>query len=179
MDIDKKQITDAHLDNIRRAWLLVIPAIIAIISSAVFTGIWLTAHSRADASWAKIADRINASDRFLLANIQRDSRSIYLQLLRSQISPQSDASGVESLIKELDELELRERDIMRRYDPSYVSIRPSAKEVVFQIMTEMPYPILFTISLGLGIFLFVIARYIALIIMNRRYPPFSNYTREV
>lgn len=179
MDREKKRVSSAHLDSIRKAWLLVIPAIIAIISSATFTGIWLASHSRASSSLIAIQSRITSPDKLLLAKIRDNSRNIYLQLLQAQINPKSDPDRVERLSKKLDELEFEEGKIMHRYNSSYVSIRPSAMEVFFEIIAEMPYPIIFTISLVLGIFFFVAARYVALFIISKRYPPSSDYVREV
>jgi hypothetical protein len=179
MDREKKQASNAHLDSVRKAWLLVIPAIIAIIGSAAFTGIWLASHSRASSSLIEIQSRITSPDKLLLANIRHNARNIYLQLLQAQINPKSDPNRIEQLSKRLDELEFQEGEIMHRYDSSYVSIRPSAMEVLFEILAEMPYPIIFTISLVVGILFFVTVRYAALLIISKRYPPSSDYVREV
>jgi hypothetical protein len=175
MDKEKEQVGNTHLSSIRKAWLLVIPIIVAIIGSAAFISIWLSSQSN---SLAEIQDQITFPDRLLLNDIQRDFRSTYLQLLQARINSESDPSRVEQLTKRLDELALQEGEIMREYDPSYVSAWPSAAEVFFEILAEMPYPMIFTLSLALGILLFTVVRYAALLIINKRYSS-SDYVREV
>lgn len=178
MDREKKQISTAHLDNIRKAWSLVIPVIIAIIGAAVFTSMWLMAQSRLNASVEKIQSQMTSADKRLLTEIRRNSRHTYLQLLQSQINPESDPDEVTQLGKELDKLQLQEREIIHRYDPSYVSVQPSVMEAIFETLALMPDPVMYTISLGVGILLFVIARYTALFVISKRYLP-SDYVREV
>jgi hypothetical protein len=177
MDKEKKRVSNVHLSAIRRTWLLVIPAIIAIIGLAAFTSILLTS-SRSN-SMIEIQDKISSLDRGLLNDIRGNFRSTYLQLLQAQINPESDPDRIEQLAKRLDELALQEGEIIHEYDPSYVSTSPSAMEVSFGILAEMPYPIIFTISLAWGILLFIIVRYIALLIISKRYSSDSDYVREV
>lgn len=174
MDREKKRVSEAQMGSIMKAWLLVIPAIVAIAGSVMFTGIWLASQS--DSSVA-IHSQISNIDRSLLNDIRGNFRGTYLEFLRAKVDPGTDAESLEQLSKRLDELVLQEREVIARYDPSYVVTRPSALEVLFDILAKMPYPIVFTISLVLGISLFVLTRYTALFIINRRYS--SDYVKEV
>lgn len=178
MDREKKKISTAHLDNIKKTWSLVIPVIIAIIGAAVFTSMWLMAQSRLNASVEKIQSQMTSADKRLLTEIRRNSRHTYLQLLQSQINPESDPDKVTQLGKELDKLQLQEREIIYQYDPSYVSVQPSVMEAIFETLALMPNPVMYTLSLGVGILLFAIARHTALFVISKRYLP-SDYVREV
>lgn len=174
MDRKKKQVSGAHLSKIMKAWLLIIPIIVAIIGSATLTSMWLASRSNYSAT---IYSRTTTIDSALLNDIGRDFRSTYLQFLKAKIHPEFDPERVEQLDERLNELALQERRIIQKYDPFYVSTRPSTVEILFEIIAELPYPIVFTIALMVGIFLFVITRYLARFIIMRRYSP--SYVKEV
>ncbi|KFI22462.1 hypothetical protein [Nitrosococcus oceani] len=174
MDRKKKSISSADLSKLMRMWLLIIPMIVAIIGSATLTSMWLA--SRSDSS-TTIHSRITDIDKDLLNNIGRDFRNTYLQFLRVKINPGSDPERVEQLDERLTELMFQEREIIQKYDPFYATERPSTMEILFEIIAEVPYPIVFTIAVVVGIFLFLITRYLALFIIMRRYTP--SYVKEV
>ncbi|QBQ55375.1 hypothetical protein [Nitrosococcus wardiae] len=176
MDRKKKRVSDSQLSTIMKTWLLVIPAVIAIMGIVTFTGVWLSSQSKTSGS---IYGQITSIDRSLLNDIRGNFRNTYLQFLQAKVDPGADAERVEQLNKRLDELALQEGEIIRKYDPTYVTSRSSTLETLLEILADVPYPIVFTISLVVGIFIFVVIRYTALFIISRRYTSSSDYVKEV
>jgi hypothetical protein len=174
MDRDKQRLSKEQFNSMTKTWLLVVPLIVGIMGSAIITSLWLVSRSQAS---PETSYQVSSVDKSLLDNIRSSFRSTYLQFLQARIDPESELEEAESLEQRLRELVLEERRIISKYDSDLSSDWPSATELFMEILLEMPYPIMFTISLVLAILLFVVARYTAFFIINKRYSP--DYIREV
>ncbi|CAB1275973.1 hypothetical protein [Candidatus Nitrosacidococcus tergens] len=169
----KKEISSAHLDGIRKAWLVIIPSIIAIIGTAIFTGSWLALiHTREKSPVNTVKERMHLADRVLYEEIQKDTRKVYLQLLEAKIG--SDTDQVDKLSGVLDNLDAQRDELIAKYLPSYAAKKSSKKEEILETMVGMPYPVIFTMGLSIAILLFILVHYSSLIIINRKYPPPSE-----
>ncbi|CAH9018480.1 hypothetical protein [Candidatus Nitrosacidococcus sp. I8] len=169
----KKEISSAHLDGIRKAWLVIIPSIIAIIGTTIFTGSWLALiHTKEKSPVNTVKERMRSPDQVLYEEIQKDTRKVYLQLLEAKIG--SDTDEVNKLNSVLDDLDTQRDELITKYLPSYAAKKYSKKEEMLETMVGMPYPVIFTMGLSVAILLFIIVHYSSLLIINKKYPPPSE-----
>jgi len=174
MDRGKKRVSESQFNNMTKTWLLVVPLIVAIMGSVIITAVWLVSRSQASSGQHY---QVSSVDKALLNNIRSNFRRTYLQFLQAKVDPELELEDAEALEERLQELVKEERKIISKYDPDVSAERPSTVEIFKELILEIPYPIMFTLSLILGILLFVVTRYIAFFIINKRYSP--DYVREV
>lgn len=177
MDKKKRQFRDApHLNSLMRTWLLVIPIVVGVISSGTTIALWLAVRGESTVSY-----QVSPLDKDLLDSIRINFRRTYLQYLRARINPSTGPEQIEQLDQRLNELVQEEGKIISKYDPGYVSNRPSALRTLSEILAQLPGPIVYTLCLVIGASLFTMTRSIAFFIISRRYSldPGSDYIREI